>query len=299
MTKKTKEAVKATAAIILALALAFAAWIYPLNQAGKIIVRPEEKVSAPDPAKSGLKGDSVLFISEDNQHLPGYIFRPEKVRGTVLLLHGLSGDLSSQFSKAKVLYDSGFCVIVYDQRGYGRSDGKMRSGGFFETNDLEAVVAKLELSDGLTPPVIIWGEEQGATAALRAWDREKRIDFVVAEEPVFNGRDWQKRIIKLRQMSAPDYYLGIIWWWMKIKSGYEMPLAETEISDAVGTGAIKRQGHMLLIACGSGDVPSNSYLADLKPAGGDWLILPCASGTSLFDSNRDKIISSVLGMVKK
>jgi hypothetical protein len=86
---------------------------------------------------------------------------------------------------------------------------------------------------------------------------------------------------------------------MKIKSGYEMPLAETEISDAIGTASIKKPGHMLLIACGSDDQPANPYLADVKPAGGDWLILPCASGSSLFDANKDKIISSVLGLLKK
>ena len=309
MTRKTKEAIKATAAIVFVVVAVFVLWIYPLNQAGKIISRPENEPTPLDLQATGLKSDSLSFLTEDNIRLWGVMFAAQdrpgdsgtaagSIRGTVILVHGLFEGASSQTAKAAALTAAGFTVIVYDQRDFGRSGGRYCSGGYFEANDLQAVIARLELENRLIHPVIVWGEDHGAAATVLIWERENRIDYVVAENPVVNGRDWQKRIIRKRNLSSPNIMLGIIWWWMKQKSGYEIKHQETDLNDYIGTAIVRRPDRLLVVACGNDGVPENSYIAAIADIGGNWLILPC-SETTLFAGHKDAILSAVMAMIKQ
>ena len=112
MTKKTKEAIKTTAAIVLVIAAVLALWIYPLNQAGKIVTRPEDRPEPYVPEESGLTVDSLDMVTEDNIRLSAFFCRAaediDSVRGTVFLLHGLKIDGSSQLAKAQALTADGF-----------------------------------------------------------------------------------------------------------------------------------------------------------------------------------------------
>jgi pimeloyl-ACP methyl ester carboxylesterase len=297
MTKKTKEAIKTTAAIVIAMLAIVMLWIYPLNQAGKIIVRPNQQRQPSGVEEYGLPADSLTVTTEDNLKLSGLFFAADSARGTVILIHGLFGENNSQLSKVRAFVDEGFNAVVYDQRGYGKSDGKYRSGGYFEANDLQSVISRLDLEDRLIHPVIVWGEDHGATAAISAWAQENRIDFVIAENPVVNGRDWQKRVIEYKNLSAPNLCLPVIWWWMKQKSGYEIPIDDTDISDYFATAVEKKPGRMLSIACGDADKAVNRYLDELMPLGGQWLVLPCSDG-NLFEKHKDRLMSAVMEMVQ-
>jgi len=305
MTRKTKEAIKATAAIVIVVVAVFVLWIYPLNQAGKIVSRPENEPAPLDLKATELKSDSLSFVTEDNIRLWGAMFAAQDqpgdsgtakgtVRGTVILVHGLFEGASSQMVKAAALTAQGFAVVVYDQRDFGRSGGRYCSGGYFEANDLQAVVARLELENRLIHPVIVWGEDHGAAAAVLIWERENRIDYVVAENPVVNGRDWQKRIIRQRDLSSPDIMLGILWWWMKQKSGYEIDIDQTDISDQFGTALVNKPGRLLAIACGDGDTAANPYVEELHSFGtAEWLLYPCPPDQPLFDSHQEDIIAAI------
>lgn len=297
MTKKTKEAIKTTAAIIIAVLAIIALWIYPLNQAGKIIARPDEEPQPAGVEEYGPAADSLTVTTEDNLKLSGLFFAADSARGTVILIHGLFGENYSQLSKVRAFVDEGFNAAVYDQRGYGQSDGKYRSGGYFEANDLQSVVSRLDLEDRLIHPVVVWGEDHGATAAIRAWAQENRIDFVIAENPVVNGRDWQKRVIEYKNLSAPNLCLPVIWWWMKQKSGYEIPIDDTDISDYFATAVEKKPGRILSIACGDVDKAVNPYVDELIPLGGQWLVLPCSNG-NLFEKHKDKLMSVIMEMIQ-
>jgi pimeloyl-ACP methyl ester carboxylesterase len=303
MTKKTKEAIKASAAIVIALAAVFILWIYPLNQAGKIIGRPDQAPAMPDPADFGLAYDTLSFMTEDNIQLEGMALTAatqdsDSVKGLVILIHGLFEGASSQFKKAAALAENGYQVIIYDQRAYGKSAGEYRSGGYYEGNDLQEVLYRLDLQDQIIHPLIVWGEEHGATAALRAWEDEEKIDFVIAENPVVDGRDWQKRVRDHDDRSAPNIILGIIWWWMKQDSGYEITVDKNDISDAFGSAIAGKSDRLLTIACGANDSPDNKYVAELKEMGGDWMVLSCDTTATLFDNHNDKILPAIIGLIE-
>jgi pimeloyl-ACP methyl ester carboxylesterase len=313
MTKKTKEAIKTSAVIVLVVLAVFALWIYPLNQAGKIVVRSEIEPPIIDFAEEGLIFDSLSILTEDNITVSGMLFsaneaRPDSevstagsqeahsIRGTFFLVHGLYGGSWTQLSKARVLIKEGFNVVIFDQRAFGHTEGDNCSGGFFEGNDLQAVISRLDLENRIVHPVIVWGEDHGATAALRAWDEEDRIDYVVMENAVVDGRDWQKRIIKHKDLSAPNILLSLIWWWMKQDTGYEIPIDETDISDFYGTALERKPGRLLPVACGDEGIAANSYVAELQEMGGEWLIVSC-EGTGAFEDNKSAVFSRVVEFV--
>lgn len=298
MTKKTREAVQTTLVIILVVIALFVLWIFPLNQAGKIVVRSDGEISEMSVGPAGLTGDTITIISEDNHKLAGLFFKTSTPKGTFVLVHGLFGDRSSQFDKVKVLTEAGFDVLVYDQRGYGQSEGKYRSGGYYEGEDLQEAVSLLDLKGLLVHPVVVWGEDQGATAAFRAWPQERRIDYVVAESPVAGGRDWQKRVVRQKNMSAPDILLPVVWWWMKLKSGYEISTAASNIDESYDWAVANKAGKFIVAACGSGQTPDNGYLSKLKDHGGNWLCLPCSDGTeNLYGQNKDALLSAIMAII--
>ena len=135
----------------------------------------------------------------------------------------------------------------------------------------------------------------GASAAMRIWREQPRIDFVIAENPVVNGRDWQERGVAQEELSAPGIYLGLIWWWMKQDSGYEISVKETDISDPYGWAMVDKENHFLTIACG-GDEINNPHLAELKDLGGNWLVLDCGE-SSLYENNQEAVYSAVKNLL--
>ncbi len=303
MTKQTKEAIKTSAVIVLVLLAVFFLWVYPLNQAGKIVERPEEEATALiELSEHNLTGEPFKILTEDNLSISGFYIQAKldstetPAKGIFILIHGLHADMSSQLAKAQAVTEIGYNAIIYDQRGYGQSDGDFRSGGFFEGNDLQSLLTRLQLEDRLVHPVILWGEDHGGTAGIRATSNVTLVDFCIAENPVVDGYDWQERVIKARDMSAPEFSLSFIWWWMKQNSSYEIEIEESELFDAYGTVTEKYPGHTLIITAGTQDTPTNDHISQLRDLGGNWLILE-SDDTNLFEQQKAAILERINEMV--
>jgi fermentation-respiration switch protein FrsA (DUF1100 family) len=153
---------------------------------------------------------SVDSVS-DSTHLP---------RGTAILLHDDHEDRNSLIGFAGRLVDSGYAVIVYDQRASGVSTGKYHGDGQHEADDLIALLAYLDLRELLYHPVTAVGFSLGGDAALLASLEEQRLDRVVAVSPYLTCR----RMIDQRRAELDSYWIPffrtIMWWWYQIRSGY-------------------------------------------------------------------------------
>ena len=302
MTKQTKEAIKTSAVIVLAIVAVLALWVYPLNQAGKIVSRSTETAEPIHLAELDLAGEPFKILTEDNLTMAGFFLeahldssRTAPV-GTFMLLHGLFGGMESQIDKARDLTAMGYDVIIYDQRAFGQSDGKYCSGGFFEANDLQSLISRFDLEDRLIHPVILWGEQQGGTAAIRTAVIDKRADVIIAENPVVDAHDWMKRVIAHKELSAPDIYLPFIWWWVKQKTSYEIQMKEMDISEPFAELTESHEYSFLTIATGTGDIPGDEYQAELRNLGGQWMIVD-ASGGDIYRRHKDAILAKIASML--
>ncbi len=283
MTKATKEIIQTSAFIVAVAIIILIFWVYPLNQAGKINAPVPTPDSAPTPAEYDLAGDTVSFTTEDNLEITGWVFTADMdtAAGTAILLHGLMAGSWSQWEKAAMLHGHGFTVYVFDQRAYGASEGEHPSPGYYEASDLQSIITRMYLEDKITHPFIVWGEDHGGSAAIRLWPDEPRIDYVIAEQPLVNGRHWQNVMIDRKDMSCPGVMRGLVWWWMKQNSGHELSIEETDISDQFAMATEEYTGRLHIIACGSDRRPSDAFLAEMIGLGGVWHLLDCGTDRSV------------------
>jgi len=91
------------------------------------------------PAKWGLRYESVDFTSSDGTPLHGWFIHAKKTRlpkATVVFSHGNSGSIGYHLGFVAWLVESGFNVMLYDYRGFGKSGGTVDRRGMI--NDVKA-----------------------------------------------------------------------------------------------------------------------------------------------------------------
>jgi pimeloyl-ACP methyl ester carboxylesterase len=104
-------------------------------------------------------------------------------RGTVVLLHGYGLAQFSMAPWALRLAQAGWCCVLVDLRGHGKSTGKRIYFGVQEARDLSRLLDVLAHDGQLTEPVAAFGESYGAALALRWKTIEPRVRTVVAITP--------------------------------------------------------------------------------------------------------------------
>lgn len=208
--------------------------IYPLGKTKEIMGRADigsydaDSLQINDPSlfiEAGLKVDTFFMEPDALTSLACLYIEPVKetndsVRGTVFLLHDERHDRTSMIPLAGIMSDSGYAVVVYDQRASGLSGAKYHGDGQLEAGDLQELIAHLEIRGRAVRPILVIGESVGAEAALLAAREESRIDRVVAISPFLSTT----RMIDLYRTEFDTYWLPffrtLFWWWYDIRSGY-------------------------------------------------------------------------------
>jgi pimeloyl-ACP methyl ester carboxylesterase len=115
------------------------------------------------PASLGLEAEEVVFRSTGGVHLRGWFFEGKK-RGTVVFCSGNAANVSFHLEYARLAARTGYSLLCFDYRGFGRSDGEPDL--CFIVRDVEAACAfaRTRSSD----PVALFGISLGANAALAA-----------------------------------------------------------------------------------------------------------------------------------
>jgi pimeloyl-ACP methyl ester carboxylesterase len=183
-------------------------------------------------ADAGLICDTFTVETDGLTTLAGlYINQPDSVveiKGTVILIHNEADDRTAMLPLSMILIDSGYNVIIYDQRAAGFSTGKYHGEGRYEADDLIEMIAFFNLRDRLTHPVSVVGYGLGAEAAILAGIDEARIDRVAAFYPYLSTGGLIEAKVKQREMLWFPFRTTILWWWYNIRSSYAAPYREVE-----------------------------------------------------------------------
>jgi len=156
-------------------------YLLPVTPAVYATNLPPTDVGDATPADRGLAYEEIEFTTSDGVRLSGW-YVPSANGAAVALLHGSGSTRSAVLDHAEVLAGNGYGVLLYDDRGHGRSDGDGMDFGWWGDLDLGAAVSYLQTRpDVLADRIGVVGMSMGGEQAVNAAATDDRILAVVAE----------------------------------------------------------------------------------------------------------------------
>ena len=164
----------AVTSLLLLLVAGYAAILLNLyfNQAGMLYL-PEHPGASNDatPASAGFNYNSVSLTTADGLHLDAWYLPVVNERGVILFCHGNAGNISNRISSLALFNELGFSSLIFDYRGYGRSEGKPTEQGTY--HDAEAAWQYLLNQGYAESEIIIMGRSLGASVAAELAHRHR------------------------------------------------------------------------------------------------------------------------------
>lgn len=138
---------------------------------------------------------TVEFQSHDTT-LRGWLYRPNDITtpvSSIIMTHGFSA-LKEHHLEAYALrfVKEGWCVLIYDNRNFGDSDGEPRLeiDPESQVRDVSDAITFLQNFEFVNKQKIgVWGTSFSAGVMLKAAAADKRIACVVAQVPFVSGQN--------------------------------------------------------------------------------------------------------------
>jgi len=119
-----------------------------------------------DPSDVGLDFEEVVLTTEDAVKLHAWFVPAEEDRAAVLFCHGNAGNISGRLAMLELLHDLGLSTLIFDYRGYGKSDGTPSEEGTYL--DGQAAWHHLTKVRGYEPNrIMLFGRSLGGGIASR------------------------------------------------------------------------------------------------------------------------------------
>ena len=99
----------------------------------------------------------------------------------MVICHGITANSGCSIKYAKLFYDKGFSVFIYDHRNHGLSGGNFSSMGYYEKFDLKTCVDWVYETLGTDIKLGVLGESMGAGTVLQYCAIDDRVDFCVED----------------------------------------------------------------------------------------------------------------------
>ncbi len=137
--------------------------------------------------------EELLFPSGDGLSLSAVWLPAESPRGVILYCHGNAGNLSHRLPTASLWRrELGFSVLLFDYRGYGRSQGRPSEEGIVQ--DTVAAFDQAVRLGG--QPVVIYGRSLGTVPATRAAGQRPAAGLIL-DSPLTSAKDMASRVLPL------------------------------------------------------------------------------------------------------
>ncbi len=116
--------------IILVIAAYLAGVLVLVLRQDRFVYRPRRDVEH-TPDEIGLEYEEVIFASGDGLALSGWYIPGGVGVPVVLVCHGNGGNIGHRLDTIRILHGLGLSVMVFDYRGYGRSQGRPDEEGTY------------------------------------------------------------------------------------------------------------------------------------------------------------------------
>lgn len=130
---------------------------------------PSRDITA-TPEDIRLSYEPVAIVTEDRIKLDGWFIPAQDARGVLLFFHGNAGNISHRLDSLKIFNDLRLSVLIFDYRGYGRSEGRPSEQGTYR--DAEAAWRYLTEQRHVPPhDIVFFGRSLGAAVATHLASR--------------------------------------------------------------------------------------------------------------------------------
>ena len=117
------------------------------------------------PRYVGLDYRELELVTADGVRLHGWYVPAGDPAGAVLVSHGNAGSIEHRLPLATEFHGMGLAVLLFDYRGYGRSEGSPTEQGLYL--DAEAAYAFLTEEEAFPAErIVAYGESLGAAVAI-------------------------------------------------------------------------------------------------------------------------------------
>ncbi len=132
-------------------------------------------------------------------------------KGTIILLHGYSGQKSSMLDKSDALLAMGYNTFLVDFMGSGGSEGNQTTIGFYEAEEVKSCYDYLKKKG--EKHIYIFGTSMGAAAAMKAIDDYKlQPEGLIIECPF--GTMYKTVCARFNTMGVPTFPMaGLLTFW--------------------------------------------------------------------------------------
>lgn len=146
--------------------------------------------------------DEVEFDAE-GVTLRGWLYHPDAAAGpapVVVMAHGFSAVKEMYLDAyAEVFRDAGLAVLVFDNRGFGASDGQPRQeiDPWAQVRDYRHAITWAQLQPGLDGERVgVWGSSYSGGHVLVVGALDRRVRCVVSQVPLTSGHQNLARLIR-------------------------------------------------------------------------------------------------------
>lgn len=168
------------------LILLLAAWLVFLDKtADFFIFGPPQQISSVH-----THFQEVNFPSKDGSVLQGLYARAQKGKPTFLVFHGNKHNVYTFQDHLTPYIKQGFGALIFDYRGYGKSEGKSSEKNMYE--DGLSALNYLMTKQLVSPQdIIVWGFSLGAAPALYTVQQKQDWPFkaLILQSPFTNTTD--------------------------------------------------------------------------------------------------------------
>ncbi len=117
------------------------------------------------PADVGLEFEDLTLETSDGVSIAAWYVPHSDPKGSVIFCHGNAGNMADRLHSVKLLHDMALSVLIFDYRGFGRSEGRPSEQGTYE--DAEAAWRYLIETRGESPGrVVLFGRSLGGAVAI-------------------------------------------------------------------------------------------------------------------------------------
>lgn len=155
------------------------------------------------PDRAGMAYEDIMITTSDGVRINAWFVKNPSAKSTLIFAHGNAGCMSDRMLKIKFFHDLGLNVLIFDYRGYGRSEGKPTEQGVYK--DAQAAYDYLLGRKDVDPAKIAaYGTSLGGIVAVDL-ATQRPLAALIVDSSITSGRD----VARIYYPYVPHFFMQI------------------------------------------------------------------------------------------